>query len=130
MFPDIAHHHGVDGLKNICDFLRGGLEFLDDEEFVVNSYSSILTGVDMMSASGVVTERLSRADKMAAAGVVTERLSRADKMAAAGVVTERLGIICDLCGKHFHARGMPMHKMACVKKHSPLQNGHFSQTHT
>jgi hypothetical protein len=114
MFPDIAHHHGEDGLKNICDFLRGGLEFLDDEEFVVNSYSSILTGVDMMSASGVVTERL----------------SRADKMAAAGVVTERLGIICDLCGKHFHARGLPMHKMACVKKHSPLQNGHFSQTHT
>lgn len=81
--PDIAHLHGVHGLKNICDYLQGSL---DGDELVMNSYSSILTGVKGMSAAGLVR-------------------------------TEIPSVICDLCGKHFHARGMSMHKKACVEKH-------------
>ncbi len=80
--PDIAHHHGKRGLKNICDYIRGSL---DGDELVMNSYSSILTGVEGVSAAGLVR-------------------------------TEIPSVICDLCGKHFHARGMSMHKIACVKK--------------
>jgi hypothetical protein len=100
MFPDIANHHGLDGFKNIYESLRGSLDILDDDELVMNSYSSILTGVG-------------------------------DEMSAAGLVTERPCVVCDLCGKHFHARGMPMHKMACVKKHrlAPCKVGTFHRPH-
>ena len=100
MFPDISNHHGSDGLKYIYDCLRGSLDILDDDEPVMNSYSSILTGVDEMSA--------------------------------AGVGSGRPHVICDLCGIRFHARGMPMHRMACAKKQRlapPPPSGNFSQTH-
>ena len=99
LFPDIVNHHGSDGLQNIYESLRATLDGVDDDELLINSYSSILTGADEMSTTGVVTD------------------------------TPR--VICNLCGKYFHARGMPMHKMACVKKYRPtrpLQHGNFSQT--
>jgi hypothetical protein len=80
--PDIAHLHGVHGMKNICDYLRGSL---DGDELVMNSYSSILTGVEGMSAAGLVRTKIP-------------------------------SVICDLCGKNFHARGILMHKKACVQK--------------
>lgn len=44
-------------------------------------------------------------------------LTGVNKMSDEDVEPERPRIKCDLCGLHFYARGMPMHKFACMKKH-------------